>query len=193
MKVYRVKVDVNRFQYFLPRDKTAWSGPTLLFDCSPKQPGWVAPELYVYQPKLLPGSFSNLMMSGALIVERSAMESVTELLEMSGELLPFSYQERNYYILNVLGCFDVLDHERTEWNVVEGMRGSLKRYVFDPDRLPETPLFKIPETCRGEILTIEGMKDPQDEFKPTVERLGLTGLKFEELWSDQAKERPGRC
>jgi hypothetical protein len=28
------------------------------------------------------------------------------------------------------------------------------------------------------------MKNPNDEFKPRVERSGLTGLIFEELWND---------
>jgi hypothetical protein len=46
----------------------------------------------------------------------------------------------------------------------------------------EVPLFKIPETRRGEILTIEGMKDPEDEFKYRVESGGYEGLKFELLW-----------
>lgn len=47
-----------------------------------------------------------------------------------------------------------------------------------------SPLFKIPETCNYEVLTCEGLKDPNDEFKGRIEQLGLTGLIFEQLWSD---------
>jgi hypothetical protein len=37
----------------------------------------------------------------------------------------------------------------------------------------------------GEILTVEGLASPDDEFKPLVEKYELKGLRFEELWSSE--------
>lgn len=43
---------------------------------------------------------------------------------------------------------------------------------------------ETPETAKGEVLTVSGLKDPEDEFKSIVEHNGLEGILFEELWSD---------
>jgi hypothetical protein len=57
------------------------------------------------------------------------------------------------------------------------------KYEFRSDRFPESTFLKIPETAAGEILTVTGLKDAEDEFKPRVENLELKGLLFERLWS----------
>jgi hypothetical protein len=57
------------------------------------------------------------------------------------------------------------------------------RYSFHPDRFSESPLFKIPETCRAQILLVEGFRDPEEEFRYVVEQTGLKGLVVQELWS----------
>jgi hypothetical protein len=81
--------------------------------------------------------------------------------------------------------FNCLDHDKTEWEYGEttGKPIRIVRYAFHEDRMPESSIFKIPETGRSEILCYEGARDPEDEFKPFVERNGITGLKFTELWS----------
>ncbi len=53
----------------------------------------------------------------------------------------------------------------------------IDKYVFHGDRL-DYSLFKIPETMGGEILTVEGIASPNDEFKPLVEKHGLKGLRL---------------
>jgi hypothetical protein len=186
MKIYQVKVDVNKYQYFLPSDEEIWKTDRLTFDCSPKLAEWTPPEVYVYEPKHRPGNFLSFLMGGALVCDPEATEALLDLLEMSGELLPLPYGGRTYHVLNVTECFNAIDEERTDWIIGEEtkVRIGIRRYAFHRNRLPEVPLFKIPETCRGEILTVEGMKDPDDEFKPRVERLGLKGLVFKEIWRD---------
>jgi len=58
--------------------------------------------------------------------------------------------------------------------------------------MPESSIFKIPQTARADILCYEGLKDPVDEFKPTVEKRGLTGIKFRELWQSDARNGQSR-
>ena len=59
----------------------------------------------------------------------------------------------------------------------------IKEYHFEPSHFSESTLFKIPETAMAEVLTVSGLKDPEDEFKFVVEREGLEGIIFEEVWS----------
>jgi hypothetical protein len=185
MKIYRIVEDVNVYQSFMV-DSAKWKGDllTLLtFDCSPRSSEWAAPPVYVLHPKLKQGNFVYLC-PGALVVDAATVEQLRDLLEMSGELLPLPHKDKLYYVLNVTECINVLDEDMTEWLRTEdtGTPIGPKQYAFNANRLTETPLFKIPETCRSEILTCEGLKDPDDEFKRRVERLGLKGLMFEELW-----------
>jgi len=78
-----------------------------------------------------------------------------------------------------------LDSEGTGW--VFGKKTNAKirieRYQFIPSHFSEAPLFKIPETAPAELLTVTGLKDPQDEFKNRVESARLGGLVFEEIWA----------
>ena len=101
---------------------------------------------------------------------------------MAGELLPLPYQGQEYTLLNVTECINCLDEEHTEWVYHLGTKIQIAKYVFHPDRFSESTIFKIPQTRRGEILTVEGLKDPEDEFKYVVEKEGLKGIEFEMLW-----------
>ncbi len=184
MKVYRVSPDVNKFQYFLLDDHECGLTKMMDFDCTPKTEEWVAPAVYTFNPKRTNGNFPALCATATLVVDEVALKQLADLLEMSGELLPLPHNGSIYHVLNVTDCVNALDERKTQWRY-EQNSGPIETYHFHARRLPETPLFKIPETYRTEILTIEGQKDPDDEFKGRVERLGLKGLVFEELWSDE--------
>jgi hypothetical protein len=105
---------------------------------------------------------------------------------MAGELLPLPHQSVLFQLINVLECVNCLDQQNTQWvfGKTTNARIRIKEYHFDARRFSESTLFKIPETAMGEVLTVTGLKDPDDEFKSVVEREGLKGILFEELWSD---------
>jgi hypothetical protein len=184
MKVFRIRLDSNQFQSFLPRDERIWKTETLTMNCSRKLQGWVPPDVYVWNPKLKLGDFFHFC-SGAFVVDSKSMNGLRDLLEMAGELLPLSYKESTYYLMNILECANCLDRQKTQWvfDKKTGMPVRIVKYEFHRSRFPESTLFKIPETAPGEMLTVTGLKDAEDEFKPRVEQLGLRGLLFEELWS----------
>ena len=183
MRIYRIRCDVNAFQSFYI-DKARWHGDLLAmltFECSPRAAAYSPPPVFVLHPKLKAGNFYYLC-PGALVVDSTALDHLQDLLEMSGEMLRLPYKDCLFHLLNVTECINVLDERHAK----RRSSGTIEKYAFHPERLTETPLFKIPETCRAEILTCEGLKDPEDEFKGRVEQLGLKGLIFEELWSDEA-------
>jgi hypothetical protein len=102
---------------------------------------------------------------------------------MAGELLPVSWDECRGYLLNVLECANCLDHDKTEWYVdkISGNRVAIKNLVFLPHHIPESTIFKIPEKPAS-IYTVEGIKDPEDEFKYLVELNMLEGIRFKLVW-----------
>lgn len=184
MKVHRVRPDVNNYQYFMLEDANIGLTELMTFDGTPKTDKWAAPDVYIHKPILKKGNFPDLWATATLVVDETALEELRDLLEMSGELLPLPYKDKLYHVLNVTECVNVLDENKTQWLYEKG-RPPIKTYAFHKSRFTEAPLFKIPETCKSEILTFEGLKDPDDEFKGRVERLGLKGLTFEEVWTDQ--------
>ena len=186
MKVYEVVPDTNTYRRFLPADPEVWKTDLLVMDCDRKASGWRPPAIYVPNPKLKRGNFTRLS-SGAFVVDSVAFESLAAILERSGELLPLTHEGEMFYLVNVLECVNCLDHDATEWTVdkTTGERIGIERFKFMPARMGESTLFKLPENSRGRVLTVTGIKDPEDEFKFAVEQAGLTGLLFKELWSTE--------
>jgi hypothetical protein len=184
MRVYSIENDVSHYQYFLPARED--EGLPLRMDCTPKAEVWSPPPVFIYRPTLKGGDFYQFH-TDLLITSPRATDVLLTHLEMAGELLPLPHQGVEYTILNVLECINCLDQEATEWRLAPrtGERISPKKYVFHSDRFSESMLFKIPETRRGEILVVEGLHDPEEEFRFVVEHAGLKGLLFEELWTDE--------
>jgi hypothetical protein len=58
----------------------------------------------------------------------------------------------------------------------------IEEFQFDPTRFDRHTLFKLPK--RAGLLTVDGLGRADPEFKALVENGGLTGLKFEEIWSE---------
>jgi len=190
MKIYRVTLDVNNYQSFFPDDEKIWQTETLNMDSTSKLSGWIPPKIYILKPKLKRGNFFYFC-AGGLVIDKIACEKLRSFWEMSGELLPLEYKGEEFFLFNTLECINVLDDEKTEWILgkTSGKKIRIDKYVFKENRMTESPIFKIPETVKGEILTFEGMKAPEDEFKYVVEQENLKGLIFEEIWdsSDSIK------
>jgi hypothetical protein len=178
LKVFRVRTDVNHFQYFLPENRSDY--PILMdFDGTSKAKSWKPPPVYILKPKHKKGDFFNFG-TGYLILSSRARDVLGEFLEMAGELLPLPYKGETYSLLNVTECIDCLDQKKTEFYPDQAP----KKYAFHPDRFVESQLFKIPETDKAEILLVEGRDDPEEEFRHIVEANKLQGLIFEQLWKD---------
>ena len=62
----------------------------------------------------------------------------------------------------------------------------VQKYVFYADRIGDCNLFKIPEMKHVGLFALAGRDDPEDEFYAQYHALGFTGLKFEQVWSDEA-------
>jgi hypothetical protein len=185
MEIFRIRLNSNGFQSFLPKDANIWQTDALKMNCVSKLSTWRSPEVYIHNPKIEKGNFSHLC-SGGFVIDAHAANELRTILEMAGELLPLNHEGFPFYLVNILECVNCLDAVQTEWvtGKTTGAKIRIKKYQFDKDKLSESTLFKIPETSAAEILCVTGLKDSEDEFKSRVEKAGLKGLIFERLWSD---------
>jgi hypothetical protein len=183
--VYRLLPDINNFQSVLTDDIDAWPSS---FDGNPIGKSWKSPPCYPenlmkprpdFWPCVMPATFA--LASNALGLKGRARPIVT-FLDQSCEVLPLKCEGVGKLLLcNVTHVVNCLDKTKSE--PFPDMPGQFLRLVFHPKRFGYS-LFRIPETRMGEILCVEGLSDPEDEFKATVEKLGLTGLRFKRIWSD---------
>jgi len=185
IEIYRIRLNSNKYQSFLPFDQNIWSTDALKMDGRPKLPDWKSPKIYIHNPKHQRGDFFHFC-SGAFVIDSIVAKKMLTFFENAGELLPLTFEQYSYFIFNVLECVNCLDLQKTEWVIgkATGEKIRIKKYAFDKNRLAESTLFKIPETAAAEILCASGLKDPEDEFKFQVEAAGLTGLIFEKVWSE---------
>jgi hypothetical protein len=103
-------------------------------------------------------------------------------IDESCELLPFQLDHLSLLVCNVTCVVSALDEKKSRHK--PEMPDWIDEYVFHPNRW-EYSLFKIPQTSIKEVLCVEGLADPEDEFKGAVEKLGLKGFEFRKLWSDE--------
>lgn len=187
MKVYSVKTDIKFSQSVLPEIEERYVFDLLHFDCERKIAHWPEIDWYVFNPKEKEGDFYSLGGNGAFVFNQRVYDSeLFDLLEMAGEILPIQLEDGGptLYVLNVLECVNALDKKNTVFDVYDdGTRGRILQYAFHPNRITESPLYKIPETSKTEVLTYTGVKDPEDEFKTLYEQLDFSGLVFSELYA----------
>jgi hypothetical protein len=188
MKIYRVKSDANNIQVTLPVDnEKEYEIGQRIFQCESKLEKWILPKYYIFNPKIKEKNFYTTMLSGILVFDGHALEICRTIFEMCGEILPIELENgKRLYMLNVLDCVSGLNYETSEWDYYDdGTKGRILKYGFHPNRVKvESSIFKIPETCKVDIFTYSGVKDKEDEFYGLYKENNLTGLIFEELYSD---------
>lgn len=188
MRVFAARPDLA-FQSFTTRDP---SGPEIraaiygleLLNCKPMLPAWIPLPLFSSEPERKVGNFAKSW-GGGLVVDSYGRQVLCPVFEKSCELLPMlPFRRETFCVMNVLLCVDCLDEASTKWRKTRegGPRCGIDKYEFSKERLPNSSLFKIPQS--PEIMVVTGLFEPELDFKSVVERNGLTGLKFVELWSD---------
>lgn len=177
MKVYKIRNDINNYQYFLTENEH--EAIQLITDCKPRTASWQPPSVFIYKPFHKAGDFYNFS-SGTLIISPDATESLRTFLEMAGELLPLPFESKVYTLLNVTECINCLDRQRSEWRTEEKI-GIPTRYVFHPNRFSESVIFKIPETHNVDVLVLD--REDGEGFVDALRDHNIQGYELELLWS----------
>src|SRR5579871_5306457 len=80
MKIFRVRPDVNNYQYFMLEDDVTG----VRFDCSRIADTWKPPPVFIFNPKAKRGHFFKLWSTAAFIMDSPTVGELQDLLEMSG-------------------------------------------------------------------------------------------------------------
>ena len=188
MKVFKIRCDVDHFQTLSFVDREEWSPEEATFACQSRLENWKMPQAFCNNSHQKRGNFFQVVgVPGAFALDMQAKIELSDLLEWSGELLPFYLEDEPMYLFNVLSCMNILNKNESDCIYFENTKRlqEIKKYVFYRNRFHEDPVFKIPETWGTEILTYTGLdKCVEETFKGRVEKCGLTGLIFEELWDN---------
>lgn len=185
--IFRLVTVPNETQWALPTDRSFTAAGGMLFDGTPKAATWKPPTFYIQNP-LKPRANFFMLNPGALAFDAAVRDHpyVGMFLEMAGEILPIALDTgESIFVLNVTECVNALDSQRTEFRLdpTTKVRAAIVRYAFDVDRMTQSPIFKIPETRRAEILTFSGrFACAEDEFMSVFTQTKFTGLKFEPVW-----------
>lgn len=180
-KVYKIVPDED-CQYLEPADFDAYrkaSKTTWRFGGHRVAGKWDPLEVYSREPTLILPDIWGLLQTFAF--EDRAAAKVRKFLDQSCQEFKLPFGGRNLVVANVVYVLDCLDVEKSKFD--EDIPEIVDQFAFHVDRI-DYPLFKIPQTMHHDILTIEGISSPDDEFKATIEKHGLKGLKFVELWSN---------
>jgi len=193
MNVYLVNLDGNHYQSLEPVDDGFVDKHQLLeFNCQPKAADWKQYKVFIPDPALKPPDFWEIY-GAAFAMEPRVLDFVLAQCEMSGEILPLKFEKRTLSVVNVLQCWNCLDHNKTKWlqltpktRIIDDSKKNA--YAFIPARMDEPSLFKLQEDRFNRIYCVERERDPETEFKAAVEKHKLKGILFDLLWSDEKKK-----
>ena len=180
--VYRIEPDVNNFQALeydeWPAEDAVWNTKMAFFEGTPISDLWEPPDVYVRSPMLkIPDIWPGPALTFSL--DERSFENLSPIVREAGEMLPIPFDGRVLYAVNITSVVDCIDLEHSDYSELTCW---FQKYAFREECF-QTTLFKIPQTDAAEVLTVEGIGDPNREFKPLVEKHQLSGLLFRPLWS----------
>jgi hypothetical protein len=112
-----------------------------------------------------------------LILRPRAVAVLEPALRSCGELLPLTCPDAELWLFNALTVADALDEAAS--SIVRFDDGDIlgvERYAFRPDRLPDAPIFKVPQLLRGPLFLT-------DDFVEQIRAHHLTGFGCSAVWA----------
>ena len=120
------------------------------------------------------------------VFSRRAVDALLDLLAESGEILPLSCDEGDFFVFNVTQPLDALDESASELRRFGrdggGRVKQIVRHAFLPERVTAS-IFRIPQKPLRLYVT--------QRFVDRVEGAGLTGFRFSSVWPDPWKGAEG--
>lgn len=185
---------VYRLQYNSCYQNLALANPLLLatavlkFDSTSRISAWEPIELvHVNAQKQVPDFWKVEGISNVFVCNEKVLNNVPTLWEEGFcEPLPVHCCGADLWLCNVTeyGCWDALDVEQCTWPSETPGLGLPIRYAFILSRFIFTTVLTVPETCEQELYVYEYNRNPDYEFKASVERQKMTGLIFEKIWDE---------
>ncbi len=116
-------------------------------------------------------------MLGALVLRRSAVDALQDILETHGELLPLATNDGvELFVFNPRFVIDAIDKENSEIERIPDTKAVLiRKYVFIESMIRDIDIFRVPLGPRMPYFS--------DRFVERVKKAKLKGTEFIKLWS----------
>lgn len=113
--------------------------------------------------------------SNILVFNQKVFDSLGDLIQFSGEIIPIQVNNEKLFALNVLKVLDCLDIKKSDISYFpEGNIMWVKNYVFLENCIGDSHIFKIKGVELKDIFVSE-------VFKKSVEEFDLQGIQFKNL------------
>ncbi len=120
-----------------------------------------------------------------LIVSPRTYELIVSAVSDVAELLPLSFDDETWYLLNVFNQVNALDKENSRYKIYStGEVGWLIKPAFSPRKVPHNKLFKIPEDPAKIYFAEHYLDDSKNNFKNIIEKNNLFGIEFFNIWEN---------
>jgi uncharacterized protein YwqG len=186
MKVFKVSANVN-YQTFHLSNHLSEFWRDYAVNNGRLAPHWGQVSLKMEHEKRPQGDFADCWRGGKrFLMDARAQSILVPILDQEIEILPIEpFRGIEYYFVNVLKELDCLDRERTNLKGTGRIPFEYPIYQFFSERLTDSTIFSVKMAKRAYgLFTVVGRPGAEVEFKTLVEQAGLTGLKFNEVWSD---------
>lgn len=178
MIIFGLRPDVEAYQWLtFPRENDFLVSQELRG--TPVRDRWevlsVTPLKDDLSDNALSGDFPTL---GTIpVFSERAVNSLRDLLEANGEILPLTSADGSYSAYNVTTVVDALDEVRSKvTRFRDGRVMEILEYAFLPQRLGGLTIFKVPQILSNVFVT--------DVFVSRVREAGLVGFKFNRVWAE---------
>lgn len=181
MSIYRVQPDIEKYKSFhlIDDDENFDLQVEGYFDFKdlPKSESWNGARVYLsatFDKTELPIADITKFNVSALAYSEKAVSILKDILEESGELLPFECDGKKWWVHHITNVIDALNTEATTMELMDSGRFLIGKAVIDENKLSNTCLFKAKQRM-GVIL---GHDVTENDYKALVESSGLTGVLF---------------
>lgn len=162
----------------MPSDIRVFKTRLLAFDGTSKAGFWRDPLRAEIDNDCAPQPDIFDFGAGNLVLHGKSWELLKPRLEKFCEFLPVRWEGGNGQVVNVLGCSDCLDSEKTTWILgrESGKRIRIERYAFSSEKVPENFIFKIPERPFELFCT--------SAFRDLIDQNSIKGICFSAVWPE---------
>ncbi|VAW60641.1 hypothetical protein MNBD_GAMMA11-360 [hydrothermal vent metagenome] len=116
---------------------------------------------------------------GSLIISPRTHDLIAPVVNDVAELLPVSFDNETWYLLNVFNQVSALDKANSQYKIYRsGKVGWLTKVAFLADKVPHNKLFKIPENPARIYFAEHHEDNDESSIKNIIEKNNLFGIKF---------------
>jgi hypothetical protein len=190
MKVYEIKPDLKK--HWLVPTNTEEFYREYRFNLERVEGTWnyTCPKTFYIKDPLRSenGDFLHLAAS-ALVCRKTAESALGEIMHLCGEMLPgiLDDTDEEIVILNPLLCYNCFDKKNSVYFAAGGeFISEVTKHVLFAERIGSSTLFRIAHLGGLYCLAGRDAEEDVEAFYPVYQKMGFTGLVFEEVWDSEA-------